>query len=183
MGLDITAYSHLSSVGNHTDGQWCYDEDSEGDRQHIMAFAYDDFPRSFEGIPVLATPRGYLWGGCYEPTAATKTHKFCAGSYTGYGHWRDDLARQFNPQGHHCGDSSGEPCTEPDPDKPFYRLIWFADNEGVIGPSAAASLLADFRAYATRYDPEHYPRHSLLRYADWMQACTLAAQGGLIVFH
>jgi hypothetical protein len=49
VGLDITAYSNLKPVGKHTDEAWCENED------HIYAFAYDSFPLSFRGIPVLGT--------------------------------------------------------------------------------------------------------------------------------
>lgn len=133
MGLDITAYSNLKHVGKHVkdtelnEGEpggaddWCYYDG------HVQAMAYDSFPQSFRGITVLgvkvAGASKFLDGGCYETTAETHTHGFRAGSYTGYNRWREDLQRQFNP---------GR-----DPEKPFYELIWFADNEGTIGPEAA----------------------------------------------
>ena len=90
-----------------------------------------------------------------------------AGSYSGYSAWRDDLRRQFNP--------------DTEPDKPFYELIWFADNEGTIGPEAAADLLADFLAHADAYTPAmEYFREN---YRDWTRAFELAADGGLVDFH
>lgn len=169
MGLDIVAYSHLVSVGKHTD-EWCEDED------HIQAYAYVDFPESFRGLPVLAerqavhTADTFIDGGCYERTAETKAHSFRAGSYSGYGMWRDDLRRQFNPT--------------TAPDQPFYELIWFADNEGTIGPDAARDLLAHFRQHTKQYQP---PADWLTfyreRYQHWTCACELAAQSGLIDFH
>lgn len=167
MGLDITAYSHLKHVGKHVDG-WCEDYDS-----HVQAFAYDDFPQSFRGIPVLGTEQysgggAFLFGGCYEFTAETERHGFRAGSYTGYNQWRSDLQQQFNP--------------ERDPDGPFYELIWFADNEGCIGTEAARDLLADFEQHAATYrSPEIWGQYE--KYADWTRAFRLAASDGLVSFH
>jgi len=192
MGLDITAYSHLKAVGKHekdpalNEGEpgglddWCYYDN------HVQAFAYDSFPASFRGIPILSTSTGrrpgFLEGGCYEITDKTETHAFQAGSYGGYNHWRADLARQFNPAP--MTYDRGPMMAEPDPDKPFYELIWFADNEGCIGELAAAELLADFRAHADRYDAgSDNPTYMRAKYNDWMRAFELAADGGLVRFH
>lgn len=190
MGLDITAYSRLRRVGHHVyepSDPWCGNED------HVRAYAYDTFPRSFAGIPMLDAMHGsdgteFLYGGCYAITPETETHEFRAGSYGGYGNWRRDLARQFNPSGTEDGGPfGGRIPLEPDPEKPFYELIWFADNEGTIGPEAAANLLADFRAHASDYQPDG-PRsmdfnYMVSKYNDWTRACELATVGGLISFH
>jgi len=97
MGLDITAYSHLRPVGRHADGGWCEDD------QHVHAFAYNDFPDSFRGIPILGTDAFgkdyFIDGGCYAITGSTEQHSFHAGSYSGYSLWRANLAEQFNPCG------------------------------------------------------------------------------------
>ena len=167
MGLGITAYSNLVAAGRHTDG-WCQEED------HVKAFAYDSFPASFRGIPVLSTSagglgEGFFEGGCYALTDATVTHSFSAGSYGGYNRWRADLQTQFNP--------------DRDPEAPFYELIWFADNEGCIGPDAAKDLLADFREHEAAYiSPDQFDREGRL-YRDWLRAFDLAAVGGLVNFH
>jgi len=183
MGLDITAYSRLKHVGKHkkdpelNEGEpgglddYCYYED------HVEAYAYDGFPQSFRGIPVIGTKlvghgeREFLQGGCYSVTPETVTHRFHAGSYGGYNLWRADLQDQFNPQ----RDSAG----------PFYELIWFADNEGSIGPEAAADLLADFREHAERYKPGEgeYESYFTAKYANWTRAFELAADSGLVHFH
>jgi hypothetical protein len=183
MGLDITAYSHLKHIGRHekdpalNEGEpggiedWCYYDN------HVDAFAYDSFPASYRGLPILRTERGLVHSGCYETTAETKTHGFRAGSYGGYNAWRTNLAEQFNPQPPVPGERySGEP----DPAKPFYELIWFADNEGSIGPVAAADLLADFREHAADYRPLYEDWDT---YKDWTLAFALAASGGLVRFH
>lgn len=181
MGLDITAYSKLIYIGEHEfdternegePGPYCYYEN------HVQAYAYDAFPASFRGIPVLGQDNGCLRGGCFEYTDGTETHGFRPGSYGGYNAWRQDLAEQFNPAPI-IGMREG--MREPDPDLPFYELIWFADNEGTIGPEAAKDLLADFRAHAEAYRPRA-PWFGEV-YADWTRAFELAADGGLVDFH
>lgn len=182
MGLDITAYSKLRAVGLHTEETWCDNED------HIGAFAYASFPASFEGLPILGTKTAggctFFEGGCYEPTDGTKTLDFPAGSYLGYGLWREDLARQFNPARVHRDELPAH-MDEPDPELPFYELIWFADDEGCIGELAAANLLADFEAHAGRYSPGAglYSGGWREKYHDWTEAFRLAADGGLVRFH
>lgn len=187
MGLDITAYSNLNYIGGHhkdpnlnqgeeggPDDHCCYDN-------HITAFAYKGFEDSLRGVPNLHVVESrwstLTMGGCYETTDRTATHDFHAGPYSFYGMWRRDLARQFNPN---AGKNNGA-------DLPFYELIWFADNEGTIGPEAAADLLADFREHANQYAPQggdpglrDWCREL---YADWTRAFELAAQGGLVAFH
>lgn len=179
MGLDVTAYSHLKHVGQHekdpalNEGEpggihdWCYYDN------HVQAFAYDSFPQSFRGIPVLGTKQAgsasFFEGGCYERTSGTETHGFRAGSYSGYNLWRADLQRQFNPG--------------TDPESPFYELIWFADNEGSIGPEAARDLLVDFEQHADSYQPAQYEDYFREKYADWTRAFRLAATSGLVRFH
>jgi hypothetical protein len=165
MGLDITAYSHLAPVGLHLEpGVWCEDD------VHVQVMAYDCFPQSYRGLPDLGSWREFVLGGCYAITEKTETHRFRAGSYGGYNDWRADLQKQFNP--------------ERDPDGPFYELIWFADNEGDIGPEAAADLLKDFEQHADAYAPDgDILGYWCENYANWTRAFRLAADGGLVDFH
>lgn len=182
MGLGITAYSDLRYLGAHAKDaglnqgepgspyDHCYYEG------HIDAYAYDSFPQSFRGIPILTTKtfgsggEAFFFGGCYQVTEETRIHKFRAGSYMGYNHWRADLQRQFNP--------------DLDPARPFYELIWFADDEGTIGELAATDLLLDFRVHADQYDPDSaYPDDYRHLYRNWMCAFELASCGGLVDFH
>lgn len=168
MGLDITAYSNLTHIGRHAE-DWC------PNGEHIQAYAYADFPLSFRGIPVLAEHDGSIHGGCYIASPDSETFQFRAGSYSGYNCWRRDLATQFNPK---AGPNEGF-------DLPFFELIWFADNEGCIGPEAAADLLADFQAHADAYTPgaDAYDEWYREKYTDWTRAFKLAADGGLVSFH
>ncbi len=117
--------------------------------------------------------------GCFEVTEKTEEHGFPAGTYGGYNQWRKDLANRFNP---YRGDGP------PSPEGPFYELIWFADNEGTICQLAAANLLIAFRQHEVEYRAAHqtgtYEGDWFIeKYADWMRACELAADGGLIDFH
>ncbi len=171
MGLDIVAYSRLTAMGEHdkdpdlNEGErggpqdWCYYD------AHVMAYAYDCFPLSFLGLPVLRAGGEFIYGGCYALTPDTRKVSFQAGSYGGYNRWRDLLAEEYNPQRRES--------------EPFYELINFADNEGCIGPVAAMNLLADFDAVGI-------PRHCDVLagpFHDFQEACRLAADGGLIDFH
>jgi hypothetical protein len=188
MGLDVTAFSHMRSLGLHAgSADWCYVEG------HVNTFAYDCFPDSFRGLPVLhhdkpADSAGVLWGGCYTATDLTKTVDFQA-AHPSYDLWRADLARQFNPR-----TLAVEDVYDPDPAAPFYELIWFADNEGSIGPAAAADLHADFLAHTDAYDPAPLPDDPQgearwwaawcrEQYGLWTRACELAAADGLIRLH
>lgn len=181
MGLDITAYSHLKAIGDHekdptrNEGEPCGPEDWCYYENHVTAMAYDAFPLSFLGLPVLRTKTasdgtGMLYGGCYEITEDTVTHSFRAGSYSGYGRWRAALQEKYNPDRKET--------------EPFFELIWFADNEGTIGPLAAQNLLADFEAYGPDFelgDPNG--DWSGGPFDDFHKACRLAAADGLIDFH
>jgi hypothetical protein len=163
MGLDITAYSHLRHLGQHADGQWCQHED------HIQAFAYADFLASFRDIPILDREHPFVYGGCYEETPETETLGFHAGSYGGYNRWRDHLREQFNPRTL--------------PTRPFYELIWFADNEGCIGPQAAGDLFMDFQGYRALYVSPSWIVGYPDPIDDWGRAFELASHDGLIRFH
>lgn len=174
MGLDITAYSNLRHVGLHEkpidDDAWEREYET-----HIHAFAYKGFETSFRGLPILGDdpgfggPAEFIDGGCYEKTPETETFGFRAGSYRGYGQRRSLLANLFNP--------------ERRPELPFYELIYFADNEGTIGPEAAADLLTDFREHEAAYRAAAADYHKYGFYANFTRACELAADGGLIDFH
>lgn len=166
MGLDVTAYEVATLIDPHEHTDDCYDAD------HVRAFVYDGFERSLRG---LEADRCYLVSGERFP--------FWAGSYSGYGHFRGLLTRAalgIDPRGI---------WADPDAavDLPFYELINFADNEGTIGPEAAADLLADFDEHGERVKetiaaataPETY-------YAEkvdaWHEAFRIAAGSGLVRF-
>lgn len=172
MGLDVTAYEKIVPIGRHTE-DWCADED------HHTVLAYKGFEQSTRGL-ILDAERGNLRvGGCV--TTSGREFDFRAGSYSGYGAWRQALARAA------YGVSAGEVWADPDAyrDLPFFELIHFADNEGTIGPDAAGDLAADFAenrdtvraklavaddCYAEKYD-------------YWQRAFELAAGAGMVSLH
>lgn len=186
MGLDITAYSNLTYVGHHEvekpeDNGICHLRyDADDNRFHLPAYAYDSFPHALLGLPeVKASPYpDIVSAGCFAVGEKTESHEFRAGSYTGYNLWRRDLADRFNPY---------RDGGQPSPEGPFYELIWFADNEGTICELAATNLLAEFREHEATYRVAHagteMGEYFVQKYADWMRACELAADGGLIDFH
>lgn len=144
------------------------------------------------GVPNLRPLAGYSGssfktGGCFAVTDKTEISYLHAGSYTGYNRWRADLAERFNP--YRTGvENAVEVALPPTPEGPFYELIWFADNEGVIAELAAAKLLGDFRAHRVEYMAAHAGTDSVAefhrrRYDGWLRCFELAADGGLVDFH
>jgi len=186
MGLDITAYSRLKL--SPLDVYQLMEDDDEWspwDEGLIQGAAYARFANSTRGLQGhdQPTPNDPNWiGTCwYVETAATETHDFRAGSYGGYGMWRNDLAT-FSLTMLRAGITDGLVPIDEHLRVPFIELTYFADNEGCIGPEAAADLLKDFRQFETVYKSNH-DADDIESYGDWMRACELAADGGLIQFH
>lgn len=67
--------------------------------------------------------------------------KFRAGSYTGYGAWRNLLCEMANEM------SEGELWARADPSLHFYELIDFADDKGTLDYKVCERLLKDFDAF------------------------------------
>lgn len=177
MGLDCTAYSRTKLLPVHVKvGTWCEDEN------HRQAFAYCSFPLSFRGLADADQNFGEFIGGrCYDISQAGR-FAFRAGSYRGFGAFRERLARTFldaHPSA--VWNNPGKYA-----DLPFFELINFADNEGCIGPEAALDLYGDFVAHRDAWisecsdDPDDFDRS---RYLEWTTACERAADNGFIDFH
>ena len=64
---------------------------------------------------------------------------------------------------------------------PFYELLNFADNEGTIGPEAAADLARDFAEHRERVRPE-LDDYFARTYDHFEEAFKLAAGTGLVMF-
>lgn len=158
MGLDITAYKKLKVVENPQ-----VDEDgdlvnwkTEWRPGESMKWSEENFPGRGEGVEADCV---YT----YEDSFG-----FRAGSYFGYGYWRDVL-EEFK------GDIA------------FQELINFADNEGVIGPVVSKKLFEDFKkhekeaeAFAkTLEDGEFF----IEKYKCWMKAFEYALDDGAVDFH
>lgn len=184
MGLSVYAYRKATPVEGHLsemkgDGPLvhCQDEDENGDLLHVVAFAYQGFERSMEGLEP---------GRCYVVEGTPLS--FHAGSCTGYGEWRDDLSQTILGKSAH--DAYASLLENPVQSRfPFLELICFADNEGTIGPLAAARLYADFVSHRSEYlrslesDPAKRLFHYDDLYEDFTKAFELASNGGLVEFH
>lgn len=166
MGLDITAYKKFT-ITDHvpTQGTWCEEQD------HVVPRLDTGFDQSFRGLP--------RDGLCVLTSG--EQFNFRAGSYTGYGEWRRLLAYaawDLPPE---------EVWTYPDRyrDHPFFELINFADDQGTIGPDAAADLAWDFDAHSNMVRPRlaQEDERATKRYDDWQRAFELAANHGLVRFH
>ena len=187
MGLDVNAYSGelIRPVAGHkaslrSDGspvpRYC------PNRDHVVAFALVGFEQSLED----AEP-----GRCYEiADQSSGSRYFYAGSYSRYHEFRGDLAMAI------VGITQYEIQSNPDKyrDKPFFELIYFPDNDGVIGWKAADRLAQDFRDHRDRYLAVHaipsdadpgaardalFMRNS---YDSWQGIFEQAADGGLVTF-
>jgi hypothetical protein len=195
MGLDITAYSKLEYVGRHempegVEKYLCEVEDETPlDRLHVNAFSYNSFPHALAGLPDGAVRQekvfgsdNFLLAGCFAVTDETKTMWLAAGSYAGYGRFRDMLKSCF---------ADDTRSIREQPDAPFFELVWFADNEGTLLTQACTELLEDFtigRAKWVGFIEETVPSlqgsaYYVRKYDAWIDALEIAADGGLLDFH
>lgn len=164
MGLDVIAFEHATPVLDHLNQTEC--------DEHYVAYA-DCFPQSFRGLED---------GRCYELSGLD--FGFRAGSYSGYNEWRDNLAqRALGVSAETVWADERTYATEP-----FFELINFADNEGSIGPEAAADLAADFRDLRAKVnglpldDPDE-EAWFMACYDNFAHAFDLVARGnGLVSF-
>lgn len=162
MGLSAAAFK----VATLTEPHERTDECSEND--HVRAFIIaPEFHRSLRGLEA---------GRCYEVGDREIT---VHNSYSGHSRFREELARVF------LGVTPRSIWDNPAAyaDRPFFELIQFADNEGTIGPEAAADLAADFAEGRDHWEaaPRLQPwvRET---YAQWAEAFEAAAGGGLVMF-
>jgi hypothetical protein len=178
VSVTIRAYSNLTLTAPHE-----YADEACHETEHLRAFAYLGFEASTRGLVDYDKP--FEWGGtpciggrCYRPTLDTVEHEILSDGYEGYGKWREALA------GAALGVDIGGVWANPDAwaDQPFYELLNFADNEGVIGPDAAFDLLSDFGGCYPKA-PEGWDQLEWKRVgAAWIDGLALAANGGLVRF-
>lgn len=169
MGLDISFYSGLKRVEPQPD---C--EDTPDGMARI--YVNPDFPERADG----------LQDGYYT---FDQDDGFAAGSYSGYGIWREQLAELAGyPAVEHRSRWDPKPrmlhaasCWQ-GATGPFSELIHMADNEGTIGEVTAAKLARDFAENQAKAD-QHYDSWFRRRYADWRRAFELAANAGAVSFH
>lgn len=173
------AYSHLALTEHHP-----HDFDACEDAGHLFAFAYRGFEASTRGLadhdrPVNLGQTKCIGGRCYLPTDATDRYEICDLSYRSFGAWRRDLSQAA------LGVAPETVWAAPTvwASRPFFEVINFADNEGTIGPEAAADLLADFQEYAHLQDASPDPEWGTWwekLWGRWTEGLALASQGGLV---
>lgn len=177
MGLDITAYRKITKLDAvfDSDGEPIDPTTREPIEYAMRAYINNDFPKQADKIEDRAI---------YD---AADSFGFRAGSYGGYNHWRDQLAKLAGyPLGQHeqYGKVYDSYCVECWNGKtgPFSELINFSDCEGVIGPETAAKLAKDFAVFQDAADKtdEHFFKEN---YNAWRKAFEMAADAGAVSFH
>jgi hypothetical protein len=165
MGLDITAYRKLTKTDTaelESDG---YPKDYlKFWRARLVTGTEEEFPGRTEGVEQDAV------------YSFAERLSFRAGSYGGYNDWRNDLAKVA---GHESAKAAWD--NPPPAGSPFWELINFFDNEGVIGPIVAAKLAQDFAEYRTK--AKAIGGYFFDRYCQWQKAFEMAADGGAVNFH
>ena len=192
MGLDISAVSELLPVDVPEEIEiWSdeyYDWESEKGYQLWRPYTRPHFPKQGEGLPESDMVEA----------EGEESYSFRAGSYSGYGEWRNDLALAAGYEGGAEGvwnriDSEGYTG------EPFEELINFSDADGVIGPVASEKLYNDFIKYEKdimdtidwwylKMTPEKEyggddKKWFKIKYDDWKQAFNVARNNGMVIFH
>ena len=170
MGLEITAYRKLtpaSGVGLDQDGYPVDEECYWRAFGALVRFTEEYWPGRSDGIK---PDQLYRFDGSFS---------FLIGSHTWYGRWRDELALLM--LGKYAED------VQKGIEGPFFELIDFADNEGIIGPKIAAKLAKDFaenESKAVAFASKHVEGTGWLEdYQNWKRAFELAANGGAVELH
>lgn len=162
MGLDAVAFRLATLTDEHERTDACRDND------HVLAHVIDDdFHRSLRGLTA---------GRCYRVADRAIT---VSSSYSGHGQFREVLARVF------YGKAPRDIWNDPEAyaDRPFFELLQFADNEGTIGPLAAADLARDFAEGREQWDAAlDVSEWDRRKYDEWAEAFEAAANDGLVRF-
>ncbi|WP_323016426.1 hypothetical protein [Castellaniella sp.] len=168
MGLDITAYS---KIGDFIEAEITDATDALIDaRKARLLWVNPDFPGRAD--PITKT-------GVYAiPDDAQKFH-FCAGSYSGYNQWRNELARIAGYED--AGEKRYDRGCWAKGIGPFHELIDFSDCEGVIGADVAKRLAVDFCDFAGSAMQQN--NDFTRTYLDFMHVFRMAEHGGVVIFH
>lgn len=173
MGLDINAYSKLVFAPNQED----FDDEDEDDNDGLVYLhVHPDFPA--QGADLRSGY--YLLEGEHQA--------FRAGGYSGYGEWRNHLARMAGYAATpHSSKAGAAPELRHDVTAwnsaggPFFELINFSDCEGAIGPTVSAKLAADFEMFQSAAEASG-DEDFLALYAEFRRAFALAADSGAVEF-
>jgi len=177
MGLDITAHRKLTKLDTvfGSDGEPIDPVTREPLEYAFKAYLNPDFPGRADEIIDRAI---------YTSEDSMGLH---AGSYSGYNHWREQLAELagYIPEDYEqfgrARKSYCMPCWN-GAEGPFAELINFSDCEGVIGCSVSAKLAKDFADFQHKADA-HEDERFRMKYAEWRCAFEMAADQGAVEFH
>jgi hypothetical protein len=182
MGLDISAYSKLTSV----------DHEFLKIRERVPG-VFSQLGEEIYDITksMIDSPNNWIQDmepGSYYESADTEVLDFRAGSYSGYNEYRKLLSECF------LGVQPNELWTNERryEGKPFYEQINFSDCEGFIGPKVSAKLHEDYKKGRDQW--YEFLRESfgggveeikwrMDQYDNWTKAFGIAADGGLVWYH
>jgi hypothetical protein len=181
MGLDITAYRNMTKADGLT-----VDDDYEvvGADGEVIEHYWDRY------VVIDTEESEKNWAGRTAPLedktvyAFAEEFDFRAGSYMGYNHWRNHLAKM-------AGYASDEQVFNlpPHVSGAFIEHISFTDCDGVIGSVTSAKLAKDYAAfqsqaekYAQTLDGD-WVEFFIRAYNNWRKAFEIAAENGAVRFH
>lgn len=175
MGVSITAYTQLRKRSDVVAGEdYAIDPETKQELPHLWrAYINPDFPGRADEIE----NRAY-----YEYAEVVDGMDR---SYGGYNVWRNDLAKlagwPMAPDESDNGKRSHAASAWAAQSGPFWELINFADNEGVIGGEVCAKLAKDFAEYQSMADahPDQFFRDG---YNGMRRAFEAAADTGAVDF-
>ena len=191
MGLDISVISRMRAIHIpedielHSEEYYAWEQEQDFDGYVWNLYQHPHFTEQSEGLPDSAV------------VGEGEEYSFRAGSYSGYGEWRDLLAKVALDMGAadvwEKIDASGGYETIP-----FSEHINFSDADGVIGPVASEKLYNDY----VRYEKEIMKRLDRFylkfedyeidgetytwfknKYKDWKKAFRIASDNGAVIFH
>ena len=189
MGLDISVISKMLPVdmpeGIELWSEEYYDwEQEQGSGSVWNLYKHPHFTEQSEGLPDSPVVN------------QGEQYSFRAGSYSGYGEWRDLLSKLA------LGIGAKDLWDKVDDggygEIPFSEHINFSDADGVIGPVASKKLYNDYVRYEkdimnmldrfylkfedTDIDGDTYTWFKI-KYKDWKEAFRIASDNGAVIFH
>lgn len=190
MGLDISVYGKAERLAPQpeADAKGHYSDEIYESENLVHAFAYSSMEQSLRGLEPWQEKaweggERYFDAGWWKVTPTRDDFDFRAGSYSGYNSFREQLAQAALDVTPRAVWDRLDFYRE----RPFFELINFADNEGTIGPLAAADLAQDFRdqrsiVLAAWHDVEEESWFTA-KYDEWQRAFDVASGHGIVAFH
>ncbi len=172
MALTVASYPHSRYLGPVTHD---FNSDSPGHRVH--AFVIIGFEHQARGLPSFPWPEHDITSYDLYEVHPWTSHQWNV-NYEMHNTFRERLA-------HLTGRTQRDYRQRPTltRDAPFNDLIDFPDNQGVLGPGAAATLASHFTHYRDQFQAENQDTSWLVAlYDDWIIGSLLAKRDGLIKY-